>query len=85
MEGQPCLDWAVEMKRPSEKRGWGFRLREAGRGTPHRQKDDFESNATQGPSGWTELFQRLLGRSDDVNSLAPLVAKLVACEQSYFS
>lgn len=25
------------------------------------------------------------GRSDDVNSLIPLVAKLVACEQSYFS
>ena len=29
------------------------------------------------------LFLR--GRSDDLNSLVPLVAKLVACEQSYFS
>ena len=29
--------------------------------------------------------QPLHGRSDDLNSLVPWVAKLVACEQSYFS
>jgi len=37
------------------------------------------------PEDIDEAFSEATTASDDLNSLVPLVAKLVACEQSYFS